>query len=239
MTVWGEHTRHLLSRVEVYEPERMIVCGFPGVDTQLKELPSRFTARARLGIPSDARLVLYTSNGFAQDLIPEILDSIQHIPESSNISWIVKLHPREKTRHLWNAAIAERKLYTVQVLGGEQEFYTLLAACDIHASFASTTVLEAAILGIPNLGLDTPRVPDPIGYAEARAFLPVAPDQLGPEALRVLQDPKQRARLLSEQLHFANEWCVHDGQAVSRIVAFIESTIANSTRRGDSYDAAV
>jgi glycosyltransferase involved in cell wall biosynthesis len=238
MTVWGEHTKRLLSGVEVYEPERMIVCGFPGVDTQFKELPSRSTARARLGIPSDAPLVLYTSNGFAQDLIREILDGIQRVPDSSNIIWIVKLHPREKTGHLWNAAIAERKLHTVQVLGGEQEFYTLLAACDLHASFASTTVLEAAILGIPNLGLDTPRVPDPIGYAEAGAFLPVAPDQLGPVALLVLQDPEQRAMLLDEQLHFANEWCMHDGQAVSRIVAFVESTVS-SMKSEYSYDAAI
>jgi len=234
MFVWGEYFKRLLVDRGVYQPQDISVCGFPRIDSLFRQLPTRTKTCAQLGIPPDAPIVLYTSNAFGQDYLYDILDSIQHGPDSAAIHWLIKLHPREKTRHLWEKEISKRGLQTVQVLEGTPGFYALLAACDIHVSFASTTLIEAAVLGKPNLGLDIARVSDPPGYAQAKAFLPVAPADLGPVVHRLLLNPEQQAQLQAEQRAFADDWCFHDGKAVSRIADLIESLIAqsNNSKRG-------
>jgi len=223
MAAWGQHTRRFLVENGVYEPEQVVVCGFPRIDTLLADLPPAAETRARLGLPPGEPVVLYTSNGFAQDLIPDILDGIGAAPAGSTIHWLVKLHPREKTRDRWEMATRQRGLKSVQVVEGDFDFYALLASCDLHVSFASTTLIEAAVLGKPNLGLDMARISDPAGYAQAGAFLPVRPAELGPAVHKVLASPEQRKQLLAEQKAFAADWCVHEGRAVDCIVALIES----------------
>lgn len=236
MAAWGEHTKHFLVEAGVYEPGQVVVCGFPRIDALLRDLPPAGETRASLGLPPADPIVLYTSNGFVQDLIPEILDGIGAAPSSSRIQWLVKLHPREKTRPRWEAAARQRGLDRVRVLEGEFDFYSLLVACDLHISFASTTLIEAAVLGKPNLGLDVARAPDPAGYAQAGAFLPVKPAELGPVAQQILESPEQRQQLLSEQRAFAQAWCVHDGQATARIVALLESILRGVQKEDQSND---
>jgi hypothetical protein len=133
---------------------------------------------------------------------------------------------------VWERAIKQRQLQTVKVLEGELDFYALLAACDIHVSFTSTTLIEAAILGKLNLGLDIAYLPDPVGYAEAGAFLPVAPARLGSTACELLRDAAQREGLLRDQKAFADDWCLHDGKSVERIVRFVEATITHQVEGG-------
>jgi CDP-glycerol glycerophosphotransferase (TagB/SpsB family) len=156
------------------------------------------------------------------------LDSISNVSNDDQMYWLIKLHQREGTRSIWEKAVEKRGLKKVRVIRREMDFYALLAACDVHISFASTTLIEAAILGKPNLGLDVPHTSDPAGYAAARAFLPVAPGQLGPMACTILHAPLQKDALLREQKRFAEDWCVCDGKAVERIVRLIEATILDS-----------
>jgi hypothetical protein len=232
MLVWGAYTRRFLVEAGVYQPEQVAVSGFPRIDMLLRDLPPAAETRAQLNVPTDAPLVLYTSNGFAQDYRGGILDGIRRV-SSSSIHWLIKLHPREKTRHLWEQAIEERQLERVQVLEGEFDFYALLNTCDLHVSFASTTLIEAAILGKPNLGLDLPHLTDPGGYAEAQAFLPVVPSQLGIAVQELIANPQHRDSLIAIQKEFARDWCVHDGQSVPRIVRFLESVAANEGGQSD------
>lgn len=239
MAVWGEFTRRFLVEAGVYDPSQAVVCGFPRADLLLGRLPSGRKTRAALGIPEQAVVVLYTSNAFAQDAMTDILDGLLHgAPGPVPIVWIVKLHPREKTRELWELAIAERGLQAVEqavvkrsvhVVEGELDFYALLAACDIHVSFASTTLIEAAILGKPNLGLDLPHTSDPAGYREAGAFLPIAPADLGSVVADLVADSHRREGLLAQQRAFAEDWCIHDGHAVDRIIALVDAVVAEQT----------
>lgn len=228
MLVWGDYTKRLLTEKGVYEPERVAVSGFPRLDSLISSLPPRSETLARLDIPLHAHVVLYTSNMNASGFLSDILSSVQNLPDDAEMYWIVKLHPREKTRHIWEEAIKQRELENVKVVEDGVDFYALLAACDIHASFVSTTMIEAAVLGKLNLGLSMKNFPDPVGFAEAKAFLPAEPGRLGQTAYLVLHDPVLRDRLLREQKEFAVDWCLHDGEAVQRIVRFVETIIANS-----------
>jgi hypothetical protein len=224
MVVWGPFARRLLIEAGTYRAEQIAVCGFPRIDALRRQPPPRADTLARLQIPPDAPVVLYTSNMIIADLYPQILDSLGRVPTTA-VHWIVKLHPREKTRARWEQAIAERRMPNVHVVEDDPDFYSLLAACDLHVSFVSTTLIEAAVLGKPNLGLSWASVPDPAGYARAGAYLPVAPQQLGETVRDILEHPGRRESLVQEQKGFAEDWCRHDGSSVERIVAFVERTL--------------
>ena len=120
--------------------------------------------------------MLYTSNAQAAGFLTDILDGMA---QNCDARWIVKLHPREKTLDAWQAAIDARGLSHVRVVAGTADFYALLSACDIHISFASTTLIESAILGKPNLGLDVPHLADMGGFRAAGAFWPVVAAKAG------------------------------------------------------------
>lgn len=224
MVLWGEHAKRLLVNSGVYSPSQVVVCGFPRMDSLQKQIVSRSKTLATLNVPAQAQVVLYTSTVVVKDAYPTILDSVQRTSGSS-LFWIIKLHPREKTRQHWENAIKERRLQMIKVVENEVNFYKLLAACDLHISSVSTTMIEAAVFGKPNIGLDIACIFDPFGYREAGAFLPVAPQRMGETALAVLNDPSEKEKLLRDQKEFSNDWCRHDGRAVDRIVKYIESTI--------------
>jgi CDP-glycerol glycerophosphotransferase (TagB/SpsB family) len=203
----------------------LAVCGFPRIDRLLDSLPAREETLTKLGISADAPVVLYTPNKFAQAFTSDILDSIQRTDSSSHTHWVIKLHPAVKTKDTWEAAIRQRQLDRVQVVDGASDFYALLAACDVHATFASTTLIEAAVLGRPNVGISTSSITDPAGYSDAGAYLPVPPGQLGPLVMKLLEDQEWQASLLRKQRAFADDWCLHDGNAVERIVALLERVV--------------
>jgi UDP-N-acetylglucosamine 2-epimerase len=228
MVVWGEHSKRLLVERGMYESERVAVCGFPRLDLAIAGLPSRSKTLAQLNISPKAQVVLCTSTPLVSIFLSDILDSIQRLPDPSGIYWIIKLHPQEKTRHIWQRAIDQRQLTGIKVVEGEFDFYALLAACDIHMTHISTTLIEAAVLGKLNLGLTMKHFPGLTDLEEANAFLPVAPDQVGQAVYNILHEPSQREVLLRKQREFAKDWCLYDGQAVQRIVRFVEATIANS-----------
>jgi hypothetical protein len=222
LVAWGDYVKRLLVGSGVYSEHQIIVCGFPRLDSLLKSCASREVTYSRLDLPATAQVVLYASNGIVQDLYSDILDSLQEADDAL-IFWIIKLHPREKTRHVWESEIRKRQLKRVIIIEDELDFYALLAVSDMHVSFCSTTMIEAAVFGKPNLGLDIPAAHDPIGYAEADAYLPVEPRQLGEIASNILQDRSKVANLMSQQGAFARDWCRHDGKAIECILHFIES----------------
>jgi hypothetical protein len=230
MVLWGEYARALLVDSGAYCNSHLRVCGFPRLDLLQRETPPRSTTLTPLNIPSQAQVVLYTSNKIIQDLRSTILDRLQEQPPSS-IYWVIKLHPGEKTRPLWENGIRERRLAQVRVVQEEVDFYELLGACDVHVSCVSTTIIEAAVFGKLNIGLDIAFIPDPVGYKESGAYLPVAPWKLCETVTGLLNDRSKRSSLLQKQEKFANEWCRHDGTAVKRIVSFIENAVHVEERK--------
>lgn len=226
MIVWGNHTRRFLVKHGVYEPEALFVGGFPRIDALLGELPPAAETHDKLRIPTGVFTVLYTSNEFAHPFTPQLINSMARSSTDDGVHWIVKLHPREQTRSEWERLLDERGLENVHVVQNEIDFYALLAACDVHVGFASTTIIEAAALGKVNLGLEIEGMVNPAGYGQAGGYWPVRPDTVGEEVQRLLHHPEKMDELLARQEHFAEEWCLHDGRSVSRIVSFLESLCA-------------
>ena len=221
MLLWGDYAKRLLINSGAYTDLQLGVCGFPRIDLLKREMTPRSVTLAALGIPVQAQIVLYTSNVIVQHLYLKILDSVEE-GRASSVYWIIKLHPGEKTRPLWQDAIQRRHLGQVRVVQEEVDFYELLAVCDVHISSVSTTIIEAAVFGKLNIGLDVAYIPDPVGYEESGAYLAVAPDRLGKTVLTLLRDTSRKDKLLQLQKLFASDWCRNDGAAAECIVKFIE-----------------
>jgi len=229
MIVWGNHFKSFLVNSDVFQDSQVVVCGSPRIDGLLNKSTSDIKIRNELVIKKGIPIVLYASNSVALDWMDELLDGIQKAEQTDDIYWLIKIHPRERTKQIWTNKIKQRHIKNIQVLGGDFDFYTLLRACDIHVSFSSTTLIEAAVLGKPNLGLDVHGIVDPPGFAQANAFLPVAPIDLGSTVELLLSDSILIKNLVADQKKFAIDWCLHDGNAVKRIVGFIESVINSHT----------
>jgi CDP-glycerol glycerophosphotransferase (TagB/SpsB family) len=224
MVVWGEFTKRFLVRAGVYQPEQVYVCGFPRIDSLLEALPDKKETLTRLSITLDAKVVLYTSNRFAQGFMNDMLDNIAQVGDRAAVHWIIKLHPREKDEAKWQMAVEQRKIKNVTILR-QFDFYALLGACDIHISFASTTLIEAAVLGKLNLGFKPIHTNDPAGFLEAGAYEPVEPQALGSSVLLYAADLEANQNLLAKQKAFAHDICLHDGQSATRIVNLVEELV--------------
>jgi hypothetical protein len=218
MVVWGPRITRMFVESGVYEKACCIECGSTRVDWMIKERYSRSDALRLLRLPAAARVILYTSNPLATDQLDVILDSIEREAMPEEVHWIVKLHPRERNLQEWREGIHRRGIERVKVYRDEFDLYSLLAASEVHICLASTTILESAIMGVLNLGLSIQNLPDPAGYAEAKGFHPVDTECLAAATYAILDSPKKRVNLLEDQRRFAEDWCIHDGNALERIM---------------------
>jgi hypothetical protein len=233
--VWGAKTKRLLVESGAYRHAQVRICGFPRMDNLLRDLPSRTDTLGKLGLPTDNPVALYTSNPVGHEYMTDILDSIVSARESERVHWLIKLHPREITRSEWETEIRRRQLTCAHVTQGEFDFHSLLAACDIHVSYVSTTLIEAAVLGKLNLGLAVPGIPDPVGFLADGGYLPVHPKHVGAAVTDLLDDPQRQGELASAQATFANDWCLTDGRALERILCEVEAIIGVPKKRGMSH----
>ena len=133
MVVWGDFVKRLLVDMGVYDPEQVVVCGFPRLDSLVSSKICRQDVLAAIDIPLSTAVVLYASNMIVQDLCSEILTSLQEVSDQP-VYWLIKLHPGEKTRHIWEQGIQDRRLKRVRVVVNELDFYDLLAVADLHVS---------------------------------------------------------------------------------------------------------
>jgi len=232
MLAWGDHTRRLFVERQIYTSDHVFVCGFPRLDRLIRKSPDRSTTLQALNIPLDVKLVLYSSSALLDGYIYPILNGIKNGPDDDGMYWIIKMHPGQQTRKYWEAAIDDLQLQRVQVVKDEADFYALVAACDLHVSFWSTTFVEAAMWGKPNLGLDHVYCPDPMGLLEAGAYRPVPFEALGLIANKILTDECVKADLIESQQSFAQDWCLYDGQATEHVVTALELIMRQQQFRG-------
>lgn len=234
MIVWGAWSKRLLVESGVYNERQVYICGSPRIDRLLGSLPSPEVTKRALMIETNRSVALYTSNLLAEGVRGEILDGLSSVSDMNHVFWLVKLHPREDTRLEWEESIASRNIHNAKVIKGDYDFYTLLGACDIHVSLSSTTILEAALLGKVNLGLDIDNMIDPVGFSDVNAYKSIAPNMLGTEVSGLLKDTSKLSVLRREQRQFANDWCLFDGNSLSRIVAIVETAlqVSDNTQMG-------
>ncbi|HEX6809379.1 MAG TPA: hypothetical protein VF118_15435 [Gemmatimonadaceae bacterium] len=189
--VWHEGMRAQLLRLYPdTPPEHVTVTGTPQFDFHRDPAyrRPRTETLAALGVPADARYVLYAASfvGLAPDepeLVRRIAELMQHTPALRHLWLVVRIHPLE-TRERWrpvtdvfpNVVVQtawerppDRDGWTLATPADQARLVSALAHAEMCVNVASTMTLDAALLDRPVIGIDfstEPRAPRGIMYEE-------------------------------------------------------------------------
>lgn len=148
---FGQYTRDYFAQWEGYPPSRVDVVGGVRHDWLVRRyLHSGVTReewRSQLGLPPGAFIVLLCAS-YAQEVGPWLTDVVEGTRLAGLEPFVaVKLHHGEGGSK--NARDAARRLDLKDYAVFDDRFYELLRAADVMVAGASTTVLEAALFGVP------------------------------------------------------------------------------------------
>jgi hypothetical protein len=160
--VWGEQGFLIARLMYLIPAHRIFVIGAPRFEVYRGHVPATRDARAELGLPQDASVILFCGAGVSFEevsLLDELEEAIEHGVLPRDLVVLYKPHPlrfqrvAEKPfeeaayRHVRLVARGTRKLTELQ-------FYpALLAAADALISPFSSMVIEGARFGLPALCL--------------------------------------------------------------------------------------
>ncbi|QEF99646.1 hypothetical protein Mal15_37120 [Stieleria maiorica] len=176
--VYGEYVKDIVCKLGAYPEDRVWIAGCPRMDVLVNNVAGRASARAKLDLPTDKKIILLATHTYRTYpwFIQVIKSVFQATADQDDCVVCVKTHPgdvgmlntyREAAKHSGNAS--------VKFFG--DHFETLLIACDFLISGSSTTVLEATLLGRPTICANFSEEPDRFPYVDDGASLPARDDQ--------------------------------------------------------------
>lgn len=145
MIVYNEYYKQLLPKITKLKSNNIFVYEYLKL-VNMKD--NSFKISAELGI-QNKKIILFTSQPLkkAQKKIYSVIKDFLEVKNERNINdykIIIKLHPRE------NLCEDYLSLNDVILLKQEYKLYDLLMVANIHLSYFSTVIEEAALFDIPN-----------------------------------------------------------------------------------------
>ncbi|HEY7894264.1 MAG TPA: hypothetical protein VIC24_05145 [Gemmatimonadaceae bacterium] len=180
--VWHEGMRAQLLRLYPDTPrDRVTVTGTPQFDFHRDPAyrRTRDETLGALGLPADARYVLYAASfvGLAPDeplLVRRLAERMHASPRLRGLSLVVRIHPLE-TRERWRTVTdvfpnvvvqtawetpPDRDGWTLSTPNDQARLVSALAHAEMCVNVASTMSLDAALLDRPVIGIDFSTEPD-------------------------------------------------------------------------------
>jgi hypothetical protein len=162
LAVWGEQGFLIARLMYLIPAHRIFVVGSPRFEIYRRSKTTRREARSRLGLPADARVVLFCGAGVSFEEV-SLLDELEQAIETGrlppDVVVVYKPHPlrfkrsaerpfeEASYRHVRRVAAGDRLLT-------ELKFYPdLMSAADAIISPFSSMVIEGARFGLPALCL--------------------------------------------------------------------------------------
>lgn len=189
--VWHEGMRAQLLRFYPHvSPDRVTITGTPQFDFHRDPafLPERGDTLAMLGLPSDARYVLYAASfvGLAPEeplLVRALAQRMRENPALRDVWMVVRIHPLERPERWRPATDASPRVvvqtawerppdadgWTLSSPSDQTRLIGTLAHAEACVNVASTMSLDAAILDRPVIGIDfsgEPEAPAGVMYTE-------------------------------------------------------------------------
>lgn len=137
----------------------------PGVSQLMLDEKSRHVPKLKLG--SSALVTLQHGYDGTIDAFSGIIPNgiihyslLEVIHESPDINWIIKLHPCQvtnrnlykKTMHVLRSSLDSLENVSI-VARPKYDIMELIASSDFHITMTSGTIIEAALIGVPSIGL--------------------------------------------------------------------------------------
>ena len=109
------------------------------------------------------------------------------------------------------------------VLTKDSNLYHLFDICDLVLTCASTTALEAMIMGKPVIDINLADLPDVLPYTQSGAAIGVyRSEDLVPAIMDVMDKEEVKLKLEEKRQRFVYDYAyLQDGQAASRVVGLI------------------
>ena len=163
-----------MSKCGAYPAERVWVTGGLWLDYLVAAPPDGGSARQRLKLPMDQRLILVATQPYPwfPTAVRAVLEACKSVPDCTVC---VKLHPNDFPLDLYRTMVRETGADNVRLF--ETDFYELLAACDVLISGSSTAVLEAIVLGRKTICINFSSEPDKFPYVEDGGALVPGPSR--------------------------------------------------------------
>ena len=193
----GAYAREVLTR-QGFPENRVVDCGAVRYDHLASErLRDRASSRRGLSLPIEGVVVLVTLPLITEEeagrFVATAVEACQGIP---NAVIVVRRHPLAPIRE--EALTAFAGAVDLRVVGSESGLYDAIRAADVVVVAASTTALEAAILGVPVVIWDNPTVfgQQPVADFETIGFPAKSVTELRAAVQCALVDPEATGRLL-------------------------------------------
>lgn len=162
LATWGEQGFLIARLMYRIPPYRIFVTGGPRFEVYRGPVPSRAEARVALGVPADAKVVLFCGAGVSFEetsLLDELENGVEQGRLPGNLFVLYKPHPlrfqRASEKPFDDAAYKHIRLVSVgaRALTELSHYPALFAAADALISPFSSMIIEGARFGLPALCL--------------------------------------------------------------------------------------
>ena len=241
-TVDGQYAKDILVERAKYVEQDVVVTGQPRYDilVRAEEVFDKDRIFQKFNLSHAKKLIVWTTNpheGNQEEYEREAYSVYEALKRlGKEVQLITKLHPGELGAHL-HYRVA--RLVGVEPIVTEYSIYKLLYACDLIITLASTTAIEAAILGKPIIVMNLSNESDYIPYVEEAIALGVYNrDDLVPAIKSILHDEEVQAKLEDARRRFVYKYAyLQDGQASQRFADLVLSTLSESRGKSESINS--
>lgn len=212
--------------------KKVVITGQPRYDVlyHADKLYDRAKIMRDLGLNPDKKMLFWTTATHGASLaenIKNIKTVYNAMASLKDVLLVIKLHPEEDQKALLYKA---DKSFEPLIVGGEEDTYPLLFACDLMMTKSSTTATEAVALNKPVISLNLSGEPDMVRYVAERVALGVYKEEdLKPAIERLLKDDSELAK--NREKYIEKYLYKIDGKSTERAVNLILKVLKE--REGD------
>lgn len=219
---WGDFSKDFLVSNHV-DPARIIVTGGVNFDNTLSLQPNKDIIALTLGIESDKKWIVFTTQGSGAGDMPTedeiftgITETVKHMTQYNEYQLIFQVHPGQKVEEV--KEIVDKVSGHTAIVVKYTDTEELIAASDGIITFFSTTSIDAIILGKPLLLINLSNDKDLLPFARIRAaFGAYKKEDIGLQLDNLLFNSdtlKDAQRNAALSVNYMN-----DGKALERILA--------------------
>jgi len=220
IAVWGGNSKKSLINRNTPK-EKIIITGAPqfdnltGFNAKMEE-----DIKKEINLDPSKKYILFTTQTlpYVEEAVRCVCKAVKSIP---SLQLVIKTHPSEYSTKKYEKIIKESGVDGILT---KKYLHPLIKGCNAMLTVASTTGLEALIMGKPLITINLSGKPDIMPYAESGAAIGVYnPGDVKQVIKSVLEKKEIREKLAKKAKKFIYDQCYKmDGKASERIVSLIK-----------------
>jgi hypothetical protein len=203
--VFGSFYKRLLTQRSIYRDDQVCIAGQQRLSHFRRHLSTfdRAALRRRLGLPSDATLLLFASQPILRSYESELDTMFKGAVAERGVHLLVKLHPGEAQDDYYLRLAAKQGFRRERLhVSRDIDLYQAVLSCDRVISVISTVIAEAIVLGAAVGVLDAGEWPDRYGVKHTTLVSVLRDAQAVQHFIRVGTSPESTERASFVREHY-------------------------------------